>query len=113
MATLLFVQYLDGSVWTNGKRGSDIGVELVTERIAVLKFLQSLKETYTLKGLTGLQEALAVDQKPGTMAFSKQSGLRMVEKVSGMQGVADTIDKDLATAEDRRAAIFFNGVTAP
>ena len=105
-AVLLFVQYLDGSVWANGKRGSDIGTELMNERVAVLTFLQSLKDAYSINGLTGLQQALAVDQKPGTMVADKQSRLRMVNDKSGMQAVADTVDKNLATAEARKAAVL-------
>ena len=105
-ARVLFVQHLDGSVWTNGKLGSDIGAELMNQRVAVLTFLQSLKAAYSSNGLAGLQQALAVDQKPGTMVSNKQSGLRMVSDVSGMQAVADTIDKNLTTAEARKAALL-------
>jgi hypothetical protein len=105
-AKVLFVQFLDGSVWADGKRGSDIGNELMTERADVLTFLQSLKAAYSSNGLAGLQQALAVDQKPGTMVSNKQSGLRMVNDSSGIQTVADTIDKNLATAEARKAALL-------
>ena len=105
-AKVLFVQNLDGSVWADGKRGSDIGNDLMKERADVLIFLKSLKDAYSTKGLSGLQQALAVDQKPGTMVSNKQSGLRMVSDTAGMQGVADTIDKNLATAESRKAALL-------
>ena len=78
----------------------------MNQRVAVLTFLQSLKAAYSSNGLAGLQQALAVDQKPGTMVSNKQSGLRMVSDVSGMQAVADTIDKNLTTAEARKAALL-------
>jgi hypothetical protein len=102
---VLFVQFLDGSVWTNGKLGSDTGADLMAQRAAVLTFLQSLKDAYSSNGLAGLQQALAVDQTPGTMVSNKQSGLRMVNDTSGMQAVADLIQKNLATAEARKAAL--------
>jgi hypothetical protein len=105
-AVFLFVQFLDGSVWANGKVGSDIGAELMTERLAELTFLQSLRDVYSTTGLTGLQRALAADQKPGTMLADKQARLRMVNAKSGLQAVADIIEKNLATAEARKAALL-------
>ena len=103
-AVLLYVEYMDGSVWANGKSGSQIGEQLMTQRAEVLSFLQSLKSAYITDGAVGLQRALAVDQKPGTMLSDKLARLRMVNAESGIKAVADIINKNVATAETRKAA---------
>jgi hypothetical protein len=100
-ARLLFVQYEDGSYWGDAK----VGARLMTQRAETLEFLQSLKNAYTTSGLEGLSVALAIEQKPGTMAWLKVSGLRKIRDASGLSAVADRIDKNLAMAEVRKAAL--------
>jgi hypothetical protein len=101
-AKLLFVQYEDGSVWGDDK----IRVELMTQRAAVIDFLNWLKTAYSTGGRDGLTEALSKDQKPGTMVSSKLAGLRMIRDSQGVGAVADAINKNLATAELRKAALL-------
>lgn len=100
-AKLVFLQYEDGSVWGNAKAGA----QMMTERREVLAFLKSLKQAYSAEGPDGLARAVAKDQKPGTMLWSKLTALRMLRDYSGISAVAETIDQNLKTAELRNSLL--------
>src|SRR5581483_3704827 len=98
-ATVVFLQFEDGSIWGDPK----IGAQLTAQRVEVLAFLKWLKSAYATDGPDGLEKALAKDQKPGTMAWGKLTGLRTIRAASGISAVAETIDQNLAIAESRQA----------
>jgi hypothetical protein len=97
-ARVIFLQYEDGSVWGNAK----VGAQLMAQRTEVLAFLKSLKSAYSADGPDGLGKAMAKDQKPGTMVWSKLAALRMIRDASGISAVAETVEQNLATAERRK-----------
>ena len=68
--------------------------------------VQLIARLDSTSGLDGLAEALSKEQKPGTMVWSKLSGLRMIRDTSGMSAVADVINKNLAMAEVRKVALL-------
>jgi len=100
-AKVVFLQFDDGSTWGNPK----IGQNLMEQRAEVLAYLQSLKSAYTNGGPAGLEQALEKNQKPGTMIWSKLTGLRLLLATSGISAVAETVDQNLATAEVRKALL--------
>ena len=98
-ATVVFLQFEDGSIWGDTK----VGAQLTAQRLEVLAFLNWLKSAYSTDGPDGLEKALAQDQKPGTMAWAKLNMMRMIRTSSGISAVVEAIDQNLVTAEARRA----------
>ena len=110
VASVNFVEFLDGSTWSvGGKAASDTATNLTTQRQNLLAYLQSLQSAYTSGGVAGLQQALekpiARTSRQGSMVSSKQAGLLMTLDMSGMQGVINQIQTNLATAQANQAAL--------
>jgi hypothetical protein len=97
-AKVVFLQFEDGSIWGDPK----VGAQLMAQRVEVLAFLKWLKSAYSTDGPDGLDKALAKDQKPGTRVWARLAGLRTIRASSGISAVAETIDQNLATAEERK-----------
>jgi hypothetical protein len=100
-AKAIYMQFEDGSTWGDTK----VGAALMGQRTGVLAFLKSLKTAYSSDGTAGLEKALAQDQKPGSMVWSKLAGLRMIRDASGISAVVETVDQNLATAEARKTLL--------
>ena len=105
-ASVAFVEFGDGSAWSiGGKASSDLVAYVTKQRQTALAYLQSLQSAYTSGGVAGLQSELSKPMRQGSMVSSKRAGLLMTLDMSGMQGVINQINSNLATAQANQASL--------